>query len=435
MAYIINEYPSSISYARSPILYMVVDDVNYTQSKFQYIAEVWLWQGAEGDKPIEPEYELRKPPNTQYGNAVFNIQSLSTDWLITPEFDIDNNISKTSEFYVWAQVSFGYIYVDTNGDTIKVIGEQIAPAITVFNGYNYYMEGLNYARTSHFGTEATNVFQQRVLTDGGIVEAISCIPESLLDPTGNGFWLTDKPTALCIPSKTDMYMFAINDYPNALVDRVVVDVVTESGTYSQAWLLQFYPTKKVLAVGCGTANIEVLFPEATYGKLISYNVYGAGISGSPVTFVYEFTICEPCKYGFKNMQFLNRYGVWDNIIFYGTQRHSMNVERSEILHSPIEIHEGAPSDLSFYFNKPYGQFHDTAIHGRETLTMNTGWIGEAWNEVIKQMLLTQFLYDADSRMPFTQDTKQMAFKTSLNDGLINYTMVFKGSFTSINTIT
>ena len=100
------------------------------------------------------------------------------------------------------------------------------------------------------------------------------------------------------------------------------------------------------------------------------------------------------------------------------------------MHSPLEVMD----DDTFHFLQPFGQFHDVSIYGREKLTLNTGWVKEEWNEVVKQMMLTQYLYDPDTLMPFTQQTANTQFKTSLNDGLINYTFVFKKAFNSINTV-
>ena len=168
---------------------------------------------------------------------------------------------------------------------------------------------------------------------------------------------------------------------------------------------------------------------------MTWSVYGVDSSGNRITYAYTFTICEPCKYGFKNLQFLNRYGVWDNIICYGTQKNSISVDRTETLHSPLEILENVTTLRgNFNFLKPFGQFHMANIHGREMLTVNTGWINEDWNEILKQFMLTQFLYDADTQEPYTIDMKNIAFRTRMNDKLFNYSIALKKAFTSVGTV-
>ncbi len=406
MAYDINEYPEYVSLARTPILYMVMDTVNHSQNKFHYIAEVWLWQGALGDKPQDPEYELQKPPNTVQGSAIFDIRTLTTDWHITPEYAIGSDPNKTTEMYVWAQVAFGYTYVDGTGTIIKELAVTTANAITVYNGYNYYMEGLNYTPTEHHG-----------ITEGG-------------------YFMTDRPLKSCVPQNTSMNMFVINEH-GKLISQVITEITTTTGVYEYALEIDVL-TSEVTAIGSGTTEmIGVLVLAGGDGDILSYRIWGADELSTVSTKVYEFTVdCNEsaCKYGFKNMQFLNRYGVWDNLIFYGTQREDLSITRSEIIHSPLEIHEPVLLAPEFYLNTPYGQFHDTLIHGRETLTLNTGWISEEWNEVVKQMMLTQFIYDPDTQEPYTQKTANTKFKTSLNDGLINYTFIFNKAYNSINTI-
>jgi len=426
MAYTINEQPPAVAFARTPILYLVTEDTLYNEEAFQYIADVYLWQGLIGDKPVTPEYELRKPSNNTSGNALFDLHTLTTDWLITPEFAIGNNPDKTTEMYVWCQVEFRYIYIDTGGSIVELpkgSGQQ-SNNINVYNGYNYYMEGVNHYPGDHLGIDYISEYQQRVIEAGGVAEALECIPIEIQRLTGGGFWMTNKPLVNCVPENTSMYIFALNDSASP-VRKVYVSV--NEGEYVSVLDLDTYHSQ-VVAIGCGSKEIfEGAFSPAGT-EIISWEIYGATSGGAQATFKYKFTICEPCKHGFINLQFLNRFGVWDNLICYGSKMDSMTVERSETLHSPLEI-----INNSFSFLKPFGQFHAANIHGREMKTVNTGWIKEDWNELLKQFMLTQYLYDADTLQPYTLDMKSIQYKTALIDGLSQYTIKLKRAHTAVGT--
>jgi hypothetical protein len=68
--------------------------------------------------------------------------------------------------------------------------------------------------------------------------------------------------------------------------------------------------------------------------------------------------------------------------------------------------------------------------------MNTGFIQESFNEVIKQMMLSEQVWvdNGTEVLPITLNTKSLQFKKSVNDKLINYTVDFEYAFNKINDI-
>ena len=77
------------------------------------------------------------------------------------------------------------------------------------------------------------------------------------------------------------------------------------------------------------------------------------------------------------------------------------------------------------------QFHVT---GKETIQMNTGYIDESFNEIMRQLMLSEqvWVYDGSQVKPITLNTTSLQFKTSVNDKLINYTIDFSYAFNKIN---
>jgi hypothetical protein len=68
--------------------------------------------------------------------------------------------------------------------------------------------------------------------------------------------------------------------------------------------------------------------------------------------------------------------------------------------------------------------------------MNTGFIQESFNEVIKQMMLSEQVWvdNGTEVLPVSLNTSSLQFKKSVNDRLINYTVDFQYAFNKINDI-
>jgi hypothetical protein len=73
---------------------------------------------------------------------------------------------------------------------------------------------------------------------------------------------------------------------------------------------------------------------------------------------------------------------------------------------------------------------------QKSITLNTGFINEEYNEVIQQLMLTEraWVHEDDTIFPIIPKTQSLDYKSSLNDGLINYTIEFDYAYNEINLI-
>lgn len=415
------EEPNSIAFARSPILFAVYDAL-YTNTDFQYTCDVYVWQhsGSNPDstKPASPNYELAKYPSPN-GTATFNIQHLVSDFLRTKQYTFSNE-NDTYEMYCYVAVDLNYTYGTTTGTAIEL------DTFVVLDGYNYYMDGVNYLTDTNLGINASSGYVSRVLSDSGECEATTCIPSALLSLTGQGYHMTDRPLSMYMPTGTSMRQYVYND-STSLVYKTVLTV---NGEETVEYINSGY-TNQIASIRVGSSEVQSLMTAVGYTTEIEYyTLQGFDSDDVPITQKYTFTIQEPCKYGFKNMQFLNRYGVWDNVILYGTERETLEVEREDIFKSILST----STSPAMSYDTQRGQFGMFTGTGREMVTVNTGWISEDWNEVLKQMMMSEHLYDADSLQPYTIVTDSLQIRTSLNDKLSNYTFELKKANTFINTV-
>jgi hypothetical protein len=140
-------------------------------------------------------------------------------------------------------------------------------------------------------------------------------------------------------------------------------------------------------------------------------------------------ICEP-KYSPLNIIFYNKFGALQNVWFFKKNTTTLNV-RSENYKRSIMDFSSTPT-----YSEQAHQVKTFNANGREVLQANTGFIDEQYNEVIKQLLLSEEVWvdNGTDVLPIRPITSSLTFKTSVNDKLINYTLDFEYAFDKINNI-
>ena len=95
-------------------------------------------------------------------------------------------------------------------------------------------------------------------------------------------------------------------------------------------------------------------------------------------------------------------------------------------------------------NNTYNTSHhvnrDFNVVGSESITLSSGLLSEEYNEVFKQMILSEKCWITNVKegveqvLPINVKTGNITYKTSLNDKLVEYTFDFDYSFNTINNI-
>ena len=88
--------------------------------------------------------------------------------------------------------------------------------------------------------------------------------------------------------------------------------------------------------------------------------------------------------------------------------------------------------------------YDTSRHqqkvltknGSEKLTLNTGYYPESYNDVFKQMQLSEdcWIEINNQTLPINVSSSSLKYKTQLNDKIINYTIEIDFAYDTINNI-
>jgi hypothetical protein len=80
------------------------------------------------------------------------------------------------------------------------------------------------------------------------------------------------------------------------------------------------------------------------------------------------------------------------------------------------------------------------VVGNESISLSSGYLSEEYNEVFKQLLLSEKVWitnvsNTDVQvLPLNVKTSNITYKTSLNDRLVEYTIDFDNSFDTINNV-
>ena len=75
-------------------------------------------------------------------------------------------------------------------------------------------------------------------------------------------------------------------------------------------------------------------------------------------------------------------------------------------------------------------------NGKESISVNSGFYSEEYNEIVRQMLLAEQVWvdDGTNTLPINLKSNSLAFKKSVNDKLISYSLSFDYAYDKINNI-
>ena len=229
--------------------------------------------------------------------------------------------------------------------------------------------------------------------------------------------------------------------------QLATATVTHTGFYGYSYFSQgtagneIDPDDEELT---NTGDSRVIYlPENTAGfawDMNSGSISKTTISASATSVTsasgnYTWTIeriCSP-KYGFVSMRFINKKGAPQDFYFFLKSVENMNT-KSETFKRNIFNYSSSNYDAldhqTTVFNKS----------GRKRYTLNTDYLIEAYNEVIEDILLSEYVWikynttDGSKTRPVIVNTSSLTKKTSVNDKLIQYTLEVEEANDIINNI-
>ena len=138
-------------------------------------------------------------------------------------------------------------------------------------------------------------------------------------------------------------------------------------------------------------------------------------------------LIEECKYDPIKVTFVNKFGAFQDIWFFKNNSSSISAKSTDYK-SNLMVNDT--------YSTTSHQNTTLNINGSEKLKVNSGFYPESYNEVFKQLLLSEkvwILVDSVT-YPVKITSKSLKFKTQLNEKLIEYALDLEFSNDIINNI-
>jgi len=132
---------------------------------------------------------------------------------------------------------------------------------------------------------------------------------------------------------------------------------------------------------------------------------------------------EECKYTPVNVSFVNKLGGWQQLTFFKAQTNTINIKGSE--YSLLQ------ENVSY--NPLIGQKKSFNINGTQTIKLNTGWVYENYNDIIKELLMSETIL-LNNTFPVNLKTQSLTYKTNILDKNINFEIEFEFANSLLNNL-
>ena len=377
MSISITQSPASASLAQSPIIFTVAESnpLLLTSASFQYIGELYYWTGSVYNSGSS-DYTITKYSNTT-GVGIFDLNRIIYSTLTDLAQTNQSNVTYfTADFYT--QYSNGTSFV--TGSHVKSV------VYKALDGYGIFPESIGAALN-------TLTPYYPLLTDGPVTQSV------FVDNKGvSGVYVGD--IGATVPTKV-VYTSNITSADYSI-----------SGNASSSAQIVSYPI----------APSQSGFPLSTVG-LEWYTIQPYN-GGTPLGAKIRYNVDCIQKYPNVRIKWKNRFGQFDYFNFYMVNKQSFQTTK-RTYQPQIGTWEASTFGYNEYDSSNLNYINDS----KQSIMVNTFWIPEDYNEIFKQLLVSDeiyWLYDESNNKlrPLTIATSNILFKTGVVDKQIQYSFTF-----------
>jgi hypothetical protein len=187
------------------------------------------------------------------------------------------------------------------------------------------------------------------------------------------------------------------------------------------WDIDIFDNKKYVQ------SVKVDTTEAQ--KFVDYIFIYEDLDGGEFTKSIRFNIYDECRYPINSLVFKNKWGVLESLPVTKKIIETLNKNSNDFQRSIVDFNGNY--DITRHTNKQFNVFGETQYD------INTEFLPEYMNVPVKEMFLSEEMWlmtEDDQMVPVILDTSSQVFKTSNNDGLIQYTFKIKQSHQDVKNI-
>lgn len=386
MAVSIIQYPSNLTLAQSPTVYVVSESNSQalTSSSYQYVCELYYWTGSLTNSGSAANYTLLKYPNPSG----------------VGQFDVSRVI--------------GSLFTDLRQENSSSLYYR---AVDVYEQYK-----LNPTGSFVTGSHVKSVTQGSI--DGYQVfqDNLQVYPESLYSiDEGYAPILTSGPASQSFnegdTGRLGVYMIDIGGLTpdtvlyqnNSTGGQVLYNLTAFTGDSSSS-----------------IDTIPIAPGESDFPLTGSITDFTIAVFDYPTQLSNSITFTQDCqkKYPPVRIAWKNRYGQFDYFNFNLVSRESFSTQRSRY-QPQIGTWGGRLLNYNDYDSSIQNYITDSTLK----LSVNTDYVSEDYNDIFKQLMVSDeiyWLYDQSNNKvrPLAMDTSTFNIKTNVVDKLIQYSFDF-----------
>ena len=337
--------------------------------------ELYCWTGKWEEKPANAQYTIEKS-NPDSNNVIrFEIAELVQDYI---DITFNNNYSEGSiKTACWWSYDKTNTYSDLQAPTIHT-GYGIGT-----KGYTYFEDGINSA------TSLTKLISNQ---------------------------------HIYVPENQDINIPVYKGPGGATNVRYYSKDISGNERVSHPDDIQLYEQNPK---GPEDANSYIHYSSVS-GTFSKIEV----VSANKVETIYvNYIDCS--KYTNYKIAFINKFGAIQDLWFSKKRTDGLNVKRESFNTNTVYSTQTA---VSYNTYTPTNIIQD--VLSKKTLTLNTGFVKEEYNETIRQLMQSEDAWIIENGKSYPVNIKDSSFdyKTHLNDKLVNYTVQFEYAYDGINTV-
>ena len=356
----------------------------------QATLKIYIWQGSEKAVPATPKYTLTKDrlsssdPETNQSIITFEVSELIKDYI---------NISFDGDYSSIVQNSWVKFTIDRVFDNNPLFKDTIdKDNVIAFTGYGEFQDGINPRLSNNYLISNDTVFVKR--GERAFVPFFQSVEED------NAFIVE--------------YLKAGTSVKTERIGGSVVNFRVDSTELkADTTLLKADATQARTA---DSTKFQLQSEIPSLSDEIKATLQNGQIIRKKVKYI------DDCKNTSYKISFINKFGVIQDLWFFKRRDDSFEVNREGYKRSILDIGE---SSVSYNEYKASRQALD--ISGKEKLTMNTGYLTEDHNEVIKQLMVTEhcWVHQESGVTPVIPSTTSFQEKKEVNEKLLNFTVEFE----------
>jgi hypothetical protein len=386
---------------RSPF-YIKVSDTTLATATLQ----LYIYEGAKDTTPdaADLKYTITKSELEANNYVVFEISELIRDY-VDVKYD-----GEYDSYCVWANAVI--TAKNSSGSTISsptVTPSDYTNQFVAVDGYGYFEEGVN-PEPSRSLLQSNKIMYRP--EDGNINIPIFAEDTNSVAYYNNG---------VIVRSQT----ISDNDNTDQKIQYISVSGNSDNATYEERVLED---SGTLESSRCLEQFLSYLDISKVDEIVVGYDTDAGSAAHIIKVRNLDCSIYDPIR-----VTFVNKYGALQDLWFDKKSVNSIEVQSNDYKASVMDFSSSPTYDTSAHQNRVLD------LVGKESITLNTGYIDESFNEVFRQLMLSEQVWmtrltDTEEVLPLRPRTQSLQFKTRTNDKLVNYTVEFDFAFDKINTI-